>query len=95
MDYNDVTDEQLLHMVREESEEAKDVLYERYKYIIDAELKKYNRMAWALSYDVNDLYHEKKTKNVNKVDVVIVKGQNQNEAIIEEDNNSKEAFIKQ
>ena len=44
--------------------------------------------------DANDLYHETRTKNVNKVDVVIVKGQNQNEAIIEEDNNSKEAFIK-
>ena len=58
MDYNDVTDEQLVHMVREESEEAKDVLYDRYKYIIEAELKKYNRMAWALSYDVNDLYQD-------------------------------------
>ena len=44
--------------------------------------------------DANDLYHETRTKNVNKVDVIIVKGQNQNEAIIEEDNNSKEAFIK-
>jgi hypothetical protein len=44
--------------------------------------------------DINDLYHETKTKNVNKVDVVIVKGQNPNELIIEEDNHSKEAFLK-
>ena len=44
--------------------------------------------------DINDLYHETKTKNVNKVDVVIVKGQNPNEQIIEEDNHSKEAFLK-
>ena len=48
MDYTDVNDEQLIHMIREESEDAKDVLYERYKYIIDIELKKYTRMAWAL-----------------------------------------------
>jgi len=55
MDYTDINDEQLIHMIREESEDAKDVLYDRYKYIIDIELKKYTRMAWALSYDINDL----------------------------------------
>ena len=44
--------------------------------------------------DVNGLYHETKTKNVNKVDVVIVKGQNSKEEIIEEDVNSKEGFLK-
>ena len=58
MDYSDITDGQLVQMIREESEDAKEVLYERYKYIIDIELKKYNRMAWALSYDVNDLYQD-------------------------------------
>ncbi len=58
MDYSDIKDEQLIHMIREESEEAKEVLYEKYRYIIEVELKKYNRMAWALSYDVNDLYQD-------------------------------------
>lgn len=58
MDYSDIKDEQLIHMIREESEEAKEILYEKYRYIIEVELKKYNRMAWALSYDVNDLYQD-------------------------------------
>ncbi len=58
MDYTDVNDEQLIHLIREESEDAKDVLYERYKYIIDIELKKYTRMAWALSYDIKDLQQD-------------------------------------
>ena len=44
--------------------------------------------------ELNNLYYETKTKNVNKGDVVIVKGQNSNEEIIEEDYNSKEAFLK-
>lgn len=58
MDYSDISDEQLIHLIREESEEAKELLYSKYKYIIDIELKKYNRMAWALGYDVNDLYQD-------------------------------------
>jgi hypothetical protein len=44
--------------------------------------------------ELNNLYHETKTKNANKADVVIVKGQNSHEEIIEEDSNSKEAFLK-
>ena len=31
MDYTDISDEQLIHMIREESEDAKDIMYEKYK----------------------------------------------------------------
>ncbi len=58
MDYTDISDEQLIHMIREESEDAKDIMYEKYKYIIDLELKKYKRVAYALSYDVSELSQE-------------------------------------
>ena len=33
------SDGQLISMIRESSEEAKDLLYEKYKYIIDIEIK--------------------------------------------------------
>ena len=58
MDYTNINDEELIHMVREESEDAKDILYEKYKYIIDIELRKYKRIAYALAYDVSELSQE-------------------------------------
>jgi hypothetical protein len=44
--------------------------------------------------DAKNFYNETKTKNANKAEVVVVKGQNSREEIMEEDNNSKEAFLK-
>jgi hypothetical protein len=44
--------------------------------------------------DAKNFYKETKTKNANKAEVVVVKGQNSREEIMEEDNNSKEAFLK-
>ena len=44
-DYND---EQLIELVRESSDEAKDVLFEKYRYIIEVEVKKYVAAASAL-----------------------------------------------
>ena len=55
MNYND---DQLICMIRESSEEAKDLLFEKYKYIIDIEVKKYMAMANMLGYDYNDLYQD-------------------------------------
>ena len=55
MNYND---DQLIGMIRESSEEAKDLLFEKYKYIIDIEVKKYMAMANMLGYDYNDLYQD-------------------------------------
>lgn len=55
MDFND---DQLIGMIRESSEEAKDLLFEKYKYIIDIEVKKYMAMANMLGYDYSDLYQD-------------------------------------
>jgi RNA polymerase sporulation-specific sigma factor len=58
MSYKDISDEQLIYMLHESSEDAKDLLFEKYKYIIDIELKKYSSMARVLGYDYNDLYQD-------------------------------------
>lgn len=58
MDYGDYSDSYLLDMICESSEEAKDMLYQKYKYIIDIVIKKYVSMANMLGIDYNDLYQE-------------------------------------
>lgn len=58
MVYDNYDDEQLIGLMRESSEEAKDILFEKYKYIIDIETKKYSNMANLLGYDYNDLYQD-------------------------------------
>lgn len=58
MEYKETNDSQLINMLHEASEDAKDILFEKYKYIIDIEMKKYSRMARTLGYDVNDLYQD-------------------------------------
>ena len=58
MRYEDIDDGQLISMLHESSEEAKDILFEKYRYIIDIELKKYSSMARVLGYDYNDLYQD-------------------------------------
>lgn len=57
MDY-EYNDDQLIQMIREESAEAKDIIFEKYKYLIDIEVKKYINMASMLGYDYNDLYQD-------------------------------------
>ena len=58
MRYEDINDEQLIVMLHESSEDAKDILFEKYRYIIEIELKKYSSMARVLGYDYNDLYQD-------------------------------------
>lgn len=58
MRYEDIDDGQLISMLHESSEDAKDILFEKYRYIIDIELKKYSSMARVLGYDYNDLYQD-------------------------------------
>ncbi len=58
MKYSDIGDSQLIYMLNESSEEAKDILFQKYKYIIDIEVKKYTRMAKILGYDLNELYQD-------------------------------------
>lgn len=54
----DYTDSELLHLVKEESEEAKDILFEKYHYLIKVILKKYTMSAKILNIDYTDLYQE-------------------------------------
>ena len=58
MVYSNNEDEHLISLNRESSEEAKDILFKKYKYIIDIEIKKYMNMATMLGYDYNDLYQD-------------------------------------
>lgn len=58
MKYSEINDQELIIMLHESSEEAKDILFEKYKYIIDIEMRKYSSMARSLGYDYNDLYQD-------------------------------------
>lgn len=58
MKYSEYEDSELLSMISEASEDAKDILFEKYRYIIDIEVKKYLNMANMLGYDYNDLYQD-------------------------------------
>lgn len=58
MIYEDYSDDQLVQMIYESSEEAKDIIFDKYKYIIDIEVRKYSKMADMLGYDYNDLYQD-------------------------------------
>lgn len=55
MDYSDT---QLIDLICESSEEAKDIIYQKYKYIIDIYMKKYYKISKMLKMDKNDLYQE-------------------------------------
>ena len=58
MNYEEYNDNELIMLIREESEEAKDIMFSKYKYIIDIEIKKYITIASILGYDYNDLYQD-------------------------------------
>lgn len=58
MKYGDVNDYELINMVHESSDTAKDALLDKYYYIIEIELKKYARASKMIGYDYNDLYQD-------------------------------------
>ncbi len=58
MSYEELNDYELIHMLRSGSEEAKDILYDKYKYIIDVEMAKYSKVAHTLGCDFKDLYQD-------------------------------------
>lgn len=58
MEYKEYSDSYLMDMINESSEEAKDLLYDKYKYIIDIVIKKYTRVANMLGIDGSDLTQE-------------------------------------
>ena len=52
------SDEELTLMVCENNEDAKDVLYEKYKYIIDIIFAKYKKSIYALGLDASEIRQE-------------------------------------
>ncbi len=58
MNYKEFSDSELLNLIKENSEEAKDILYEKYKYIIGITIKKYTMSAKMLNMEYKDLYQE-------------------------------------
>lgn len=51
-------DTELVNMISENSEDARDILFDKYKYIIDIIYKKYSKTAYALNIDVKELRQE-------------------------------------
>lgn len=58
VEYHDYSDNELYSMVCESNEEAKDLLYDKYKYMIDMIIKKYLYAAKKFGVEYNDLYQE-------------------------------------
>ena len=58
MNYDDYSDSELYSMICESSEDAKDILFEKYKYIIDIVIKKYAFSAMKYGFEYKDLYQE-------------------------------------
>lgn len=52
------SDSELLMMMNEHSEYAKDLLYNKYQYIVRIYVKKYKKMAYVLGMEIKDLTQE-------------------------------------
>ncbi|MDD2208489.1 MAG: sigma-70 family RNA polymerase sigma factor [Bacilli bacterium] len=52
MEYNDI---ELVHLVSEQDEVAKDALYEKYNYIIDIIMAKYKKVFYVLNMDASEV----------------------------------------
>lgn len=57
MEYKD-NDDEIIYLVKENDDNAKDYLVNKYQNIVDIIIKKYKRMAYLLKVDNNDLYQE-------------------------------------
>ncbi len=58
MKYDDYSDNELYFLVCESDEGAKDMLFQKYKYIIDIVIKKYAFSAMKHGFEYKDLYQE-------------------------------------
>jgi len=58
MNYSILSDNQLIELLHEEDESAKNALLEKYHYIIDTEIRKYATIAKRFGYEMNDLYQD-------------------------------------
>ena len=55
MEYHD---NELIDVISDNSEEARDVLYDKFKYIVDIIINKYKKSAYSLSVDMQELRQE-------------------------------------
>ena len=58
MDYKEYLDGELCSMISENNEEAKEILYNKYKYIIDIILKKYLLSSYKVGIEYSDFQQE-------------------------------------
>ena len=58
MDYNDISDQELMMLVKEYDSNAKDALYMKYRYLVSSIVKKYHKMALKVGMDLIDLNQE-------------------------------------
>lgn len=58
MNNKDISDSELINLANEESEEAKEILFEKYQYIINLIIKKYITASKKYNVEYNDLYQE-------------------------------------
>ena len=58
MDYNDISDQELIMLVKEYDSSAKDALYTKYRYLVSSIVKKYHNMALKVGMDLIDLNQE-------------------------------------
>ena len=56
--YNNENDYELLYMIKEENEDAKEILYEKYAPIVEIKAKKYYTQMPNKGYELNDLIQE-------------------------------------
>lgn len=54
----DYPDSELTYYLKDNSEEARDILYDKYKYIIDFYINKYKRVFYALNIDLEEVRQE-------------------------------------
>lgn len=57
-DYSEYNDNELMMLISENNEDAKDIIYAKYHNIIDIVFKKYYRAALALNIEPSDLFQE-------------------------------------
>ena len=55
---NNITDEELVYLMQEEPENAKDIIFEKYSYLIDIYIKKYARVISMFQIDEQELRSE-------------------------------------
>ena len=56
--YNDYNDQELLYLICESSEDASNILYNKYKGIIDIKVNKYKNLGKKVGLEYNDLFQE-------------------------------------